>query len=51
MKQYILVTTNYATKWVEGNALTINIVLITAKLLYEFILTKLGCPLTIVKYQ
>jgi hypothetical protein len=44
----ILMTTNYATKWVEAKTLRINIVAITTKFLYECILTKFRCPLTIV---
>jgi hypothetical protein len=47
-KKYILIATNYATKWVEAKALKINIVVIKAKFLYEHILTKFGYPLTIV---
>jgi len=46
--KYILVAIDYATKWVEARALRINIVAITIKFLYECILTKFGCPLTIV---
>jgi hypothetical protein len=46
--KYILVTTNYATKWVEAKTLRINIVVITSKNLYECILTRFGCPLTII---
>jgi hypothetical protein len=49
--RYILVVTNYATKWVEVKALKTNIVIITARFLYEYILTKFGCPLTIVTDQ
>jgi hypothetical protein len=48
---YILVATNYATKWVEIWALRINTTTITAKFLYEHILMKFGCPLTIVTNQ
>ncbi len=47
---YILVATYYATKWMEARALRINIVAIIAKFLYECILTKFGCPLTIITY-
>jgi len=50
-KKYILVVTNYATKWVEARTLRINIVIVIAKFLYEYILTKFGCPLTIITNQ
>ncbi len=46
--KYIIVTTNYATKWVEAKSLRINIVAITTNFLYECILTRFGCPLTII---
>jgi hypothetical protein len=46
--KYILVATYYATKWVEAKALRNTIVIVIAKFLYECILTKFGCPLTIV---
>ncbi len=46
--KYILVTKDYATKWVEAKALKTNIIVITSIFLYEYILTKFGCPLTIV---
>jgi len=46
--KYIFVTRNYATKWVEARTLKINIVTITTQFLYECILTKFGCPLTII---
>ncbi len=46
--KYILVATNYATKWVEAKALGTNIAIIIARFLYEYIMTKFGCPLTIV---
>jgi hypothetical protein len=46
--KYILVATYYATMWVEAKALKTNIVIIIVKFLYEYILTKFGCPLTIV---
>jgi hypothetical protein len=42
---YIIVTTNYATKWVEVKTLKTNIVVIITIFLYECILTRFGCPL------
>jgi hypothetical protein len=46
--KYIIIATNYATKWVEVRALKTNIVAVTTKFLYECILTRFGCPLIIV---
>ncbi len=43
-----MVTTNYVTKWVKAKALGTNIVVFIARFLYEYILTRFGCPLTIV---
>ncbi len=48
--KYILVAIDYATKWVETKTLRINIIVIITKKLYECILTRFGCPLTIVTY-
>jgi len=42
---------NYVTKWVETKALCTNIIVVTTKFLYEYILTKFGCPLIIVMDQ
>jgi hypothetical protein len=49
--QYILVATNYVTKWVEAWALCTNIVAIIAKFLYEHIFTRFRCLLIIVINQ
>jgi hypothetical protein len=49
--RYILVVTYYVIKWVEAKTLKTNIVEIIMKFMYEYILTKFGCPLTIVTYQ
>jgi hypothetical protein len=46
--KYILVATNYATKWVEARALRSNTIVVITIFLHECILTKFGCPLTIV---
>jgi hypothetical protein len=46
--QYILVAIDYATKLVEAQAFRTNIVVVTAKFLYEHNFTRFGCPLTIV---
>jgi len=49
--KYILVVIDYATKWVKAKALKTNIAIVTTIFLYEYILTKFGCPLTIVTDQ
>jgi hypothetical protein len=46
--KYILIARNYATKWVEVRALKTNKTTIIAKKLYECILIRFGCSLTIV---
>jgi hypothetical protein len=45
---YILVATSYATKWVEARVFCTNVARVTTKKLYEYILTRFGCLLTIV---
>jgi hypothetical protein len=47
-KKKILVTIDYATKWVEAKTLITNTTVVIAKNLYECILTRFGCPLTTV---
>jgi hypothetical protein len=49
--KYIMVATNYATKWVEAKARTTNIAVVTSRFFYEYILTRFGCPLAIVTNQ
>jgi len=49
--KYIMVAIDYATKWVEAKALKTNIVVVTTRFLYEYILTIFGCPLTIIINQ
>ncbi len=46
--KYIMVVIDYATKWVEAKALKTNIVIVTTRFLYEYIMTKFGCPLTMI---
>jgi hypothetical protein len=48
---YILVATDYATKWVEAKALRTSIVVVIDIFLYEYIMTRFGFPLTIVTNQ
>lgn len=45
---YTLIGTNYASKWMEAKVLCINMATIIIKFLYKLILTRFGCPLTIV---
>jgi hypothetical protein len=49
--KYILVAIDYATKWVKAKALKTNIVIVTTRFMYEYILIIFGCPLTIVTNQ
>lgn len=46
--EYILVATNYATKWVEARVLCSNMAMAITNFLYECILIRFGCPLILV---
>jgi hypothetical protein len=46
--RYILVTIDYATKWMEVRTLRTNITIVTTMFLYKHILMRFKCPLTIV---
>jgi hypothetical protein len=48
---YIPIAINYATKWVEAWTFRTNIVVVIAKFIYEHILTRFRCPLTIMTDQ
>ena len=43
-KRYILVATNYATKWAEAMACKNNDAKMVACFLYENIISRFGCP-------
>jgi hypothetical protein len=49
--KYIIVATNYTIKWVEARTSITNTTEVTIKFMYECILTKFGCPLTIITDQ
>ncbi len=49
--QYIIIATNYTTKWVEAKAFRNNTSKITTKFIYENIITRFGCPTHFVNDQ
>jgi hypothetical protein len=46
--EYILITIDYAIKWVEARTLCTNIVVVTTKFLYDQFFTQFNYPLTII---
>ena len=49
--EYILVATDYLTKWVEAKATVKNDARTTDKFLYEYIFTRYGLPIELVSDQ
>ena len=49
--RYVIVTTNYYTKWVEAKALRDNTMTLTTKFLYEYIWCQYGCPIELISNQ
>ena len=49
--RYILVATDYCTKWAEAKALRDNKASSVAKFLYDTIITRYGCPIELVSDQ
>ena len=49
--RYILVATDYCTKWVEAKALRDNMAASTVKFLYKYIWCRFGCPIKLISDQ
>ena len=49
--RYVIVATDYCTKWVEAKALRDNTAASTAKFLYEYIWCRYGCPIELISDQ
>ena len=49
--RYVIVATNYCTKWVEAKALRDNTTMSTEKFLYEYIWCRYGCPIELISDQ
>jgi hypothetical protein len=49
--KYIIVATNYATKWVEAKVFKTNTTVVITNFLYECILIRFSYPLTLVTYN
>lgn len=49
--EYILVATDYFTKWLEAKALQTNSVSEVVKFMYQNIMTRFGCPVKLVNDQ
>ena len=48
---YIIVATDYCTKWVEAKALWDNTAASTITFLYEYIWCRYGCPIELINDQ
>ena len=49
--KYIIVATDYCTKWVEAKALRDNMAASTTKFVYEYLWCRFGCPIELVSDQ